>query len=98
MKKSLLKGTAIAVCFALLLLAFPNVIQAQPRTAQHFFEKFIRTPFAIFAEFMSFLPIVDMPLFQAPNQTTNSKTVTRKFSKNMKVTGDINRGRTSGND
>jgi hypothetical protein len=46
---------------------------------------------------MSFLPIVDMPVFQAPSQTT-SKTVTRKFSKNMKVTGDINRGRTSGND
>jgi len=97
MKKSLLKGTAIAVCFALLLLAFPNVIQAQPRNAQYFYEKFIRTPFAIFAEFMSFLPIVDMPVFQVPSQTT-SKTVTRKFSKNMKVTGDINRGRTSGND
>jgi hypothetical protein len=49
------------------------------------------------AEFMSFLPIVDMPVFQAPNQVTD-KTVTRKLSKNMKVTGDINRGRTSSDD
>jgi hypothetical protein len=97
MKKSLLKGTAIAVCFALLLLAFPNVVQAQPRNAQYFFEKFIRTPFAIFAEFMSFLPIVDMPVFQAPSQTT-SKTVTRKLSKNMKVTGGLSSQRPSKED
>lgn len=97
MKKPLLKATAITVCFALLLLAFPNVIQAGPRTQKNFYNLFIRTPFAMIVEFMSFLPIVDMPVFQAPNQATG-KTVTRKLSKNMKVTGDINRGRTSKDD
>jgi len=98
MKKPLLKVTAISVCFALLLLAFPNVIQAKPRTQKNFYDLFIRTPFAMIAEFMSFLPIVDMPVFQAPNQPTNEKTVNRKLKRNMKVTGDINRGRTSKDD
>ncbi len=97
MKKSLLKATAITVCFALLLLAFPNVIQARPRTQKNFYNLFIRTPFAMIVEFMSFLPIVDMPVFQAPNQVTG-KTVTRKLSKNMKVTGGLSSQRPSKED
>jgi hypothetical protein len=98
MNKSLLKATAIAVCFALLLLAFPDVIQAKPRTSRHFYEKFIRTPFAMIVEFISFMPIVDFPVFQAPTDRVTNKTVSRRLTKNMKVTGGLSSQRPSKED
>ena len=98
MNKSLLKATAIVVCFAFLLLAFPGVIQAKPRTSK-FYNNFFRKPLAIFAEFMSFLPFYDIPVYEQPQQVPDKRnTRTNKLTKNMKITGDINRGRVAKED
>lgn len=98
MKKSLIKATAIFVCFAFLLLAFPDVIQASPRTTKSFYHRIFSKPLAFFAEFMSLLPIFDFqPYYQDP-QTVETRTYTNKFSKNMKVTGGLSSQRPSKED
>jgi hypothetical protein len=98
MNKTLVKTTAIVVCFAFLLLAFPNVIQAKPRTSK-FYNNFFRKPLAIFAEFFSFLPFYDIPVYEQPQQVPTKRTTrSNKLSKNLKITGDINRGRVAKED
>ena len=100
MKKSLVKATAIVVCFAFLLLAFPGVIQAKPRTSM-FYHDFFRKPLAIFAEFMSFLPFYDIPFYEEPvpvPTTTKRTTRSSKLSKNLKVTGGLSSPRPSKED
>jgi len=97
MKKSLLKVTAIAVCFAFLLLAFPGVIEAKPRSSKYYYQNFFRKPLALFAQFMSFLPFYDMPSLDEP-QMYETKTVTKKLSKKMKITGGLSSHRPSKED
>ena len=102
MSKSLLKVTAITVCFAFLLLAFPSAIQAQPRNSRYYFQKIVLRPLALFAEFFSFLPFYDLPAVDydydynedVVNQPARNEIRTNK----MKATGDINRGRVSEED
>jgi hypothetical protein len=97
MKKSLIKATAIVVCFAFLLLSFPGVIQASPRTTRSFYQNFFTKPLAFFAEFMSFLPIFDYYPYQ-DTKTVETRTYTNKFSKNMKTTGGLSSQRPSKED
>jgi hypothetical protein len=97
MKKTLVKATAIFVCFAFLLLAFPNVIQAYPRTTKYFYQEIFHKPLAFFAEFFSFLPIFDYYPYQE-TKTIETRTYTNKLSQNMKTTGGLSSQRPSKED
>ena len=97
MKKSILKATAILVCFAFLLLAFPGVIDAKPRNAK-FYERFFRKPLAIFAEFISYLPFYDIPIYQHHSSVAPRTTTSSRFEKKLKSTGGLSSPRPSKED
>ena len=98
MKKSHVKATAIVVCFAFLLLSFPSMIQASPRTGKYIYQRILAKPLAFFAEFFSFLPIFDYYPYQEEPQTVETRTYTNKFSQNMKTTGGLSSQRPSKED
>lgn len=97
MNKTLVRATAIAVCFAFLLLSFPGLIQAKPRSSKSYF-KWFEKPVYFFTEIMTFLPIYTLPGFSPVSDIPVEKTVISKSGSKMKVTGDINRGRPSRED
>ena len=96
MNKSLVRATAIAVCFAFLMLSFPGLIQAKPRSPLAHF-KWFEKPAHFLAQVMNFLPIYTLPGY-APVTDIPVKTVITKSGSKMKITGDINRGRPSRED
>ena len=96
MNKSLVKATAIAVCFAFLMLSFPGLIQAKPRSARAYF-KWFEKPAYVLAQVMNFLPIYTIPGY-SPVKDIHAKTVVSKSGSKIKITGDINKGRPSRED
>jgi hypothetical protein len=97
MNKTLLRATAIAVCFAFLLLSFPGVIQAKPRSSKSYF-KWFEKPIHFFSEIMTFLPIYTLPGFSPVVDNPVKGTVISKSSSKMKVTGGLSSHRPSRED
>ncbi len=101
MNKSLLKFTAIAVCFAFLLLSFPGAIQAQPRNSRSYFQRIVLRPLALFAEFFSFLPFYDLPDVEYNFDYTEdvyNQPARNEIRTKMKVTGGLSSHRLSEED
>jgi hypothetical protein len=96
MNKSLVKATAIAVCFAFLLLSFPGLIQAKPKTPRISF-KWFEKPVYLIAELMNFLPIYTIPGY-SPFKDIHVKTVVSKSGSNIKATGGLSSHRPSRDD
>ena len=92
-KKTLLKVTAIVVCFAFLLLSSPGLASAKARSDKFNLNNIIKKPVTLFSSLLSFLPIHDSGM-NADSDGLSSK----KTTKRVRITGDLNCGRVSGDD
>ena len=92
-KKTLLKTTAIVVCFAFLLLSSPGLTSARTKHAKLDLSNIIKKPVAFFSSLLSFLPFNSTGMDAGDDSTS-----TRDPSKKIKITGDLNCGRASDGD
>ena len=92
-KKTLLKVTAIVVCFAFLLLSSPGLTSAKTKTRQFDLNNIIKKPVAFFTSLLSFLPINDTGM-----NAGSDGLLTNNPNTKVKITGDLNCGRASGDD
>lgn len=92
-KKTLLKTTAIVVCFAFLLLSSHGLASARMKPAKFDLSNIIKKPVAFFSSLLSFLPInntgMDAGSDSSFGEKSNSKT---------KITGGLASHRLSDGD
>ena len=92
-KKTLLKVTAIVVCFAFLLLSSPGLTSAKTKTRQFDLNNIIKKPVAFFTSLLSFLPINDTGMNAGSDGSFGEKTENK-----TKITGGLSSHRESDED
>ena len=93
-KKKFFKTTAIVVCFALVVLAFPGLTSAKTKAPRFDLSRFLKKPAMFVASLLSYLPIYDTGRYVDDYDVTPDV----KYGKKVKVTGDLSKGRPSGGD
>lgn len=93
MKKTLKKVTAVIICFAFLTLVFPGIADAKPRVKKFNFKQLIRKPAIFLVSLLSYVPIYDI----GSDYDRHDPSV-KKINSRMRITGDLNKGRPSGDD
>jgi hypothetical protein len=93
LKKSLLRVTAILVCFAIITMVVPGTVQAKSGKKSTF-KKIFEKPAAFFSSLLSFLPFFNSDNDKSADSYYGSKGVIR----GMKTTGELNSKRPSDDD